>query len=557
MADERQTTEVLESRAEPPVPQAKGLPYLRFLRLMHKHLKPDWYLEIGTETGKSLKRAMGKSIAVDPTYRLHPDVIGEQPQVHLFRQESDEFFASGVLERLAGRVDFAFLDGLHLIEQLLRDFINTEAVSGPETVIAIHDVVPLSWIGAERDWDRAQTSSWTGDVWKLVPILRRYRPDLEIFVADCAPSGLLLVRGLDPGNRALSACYDDIVEEFVPLSLEDYGTGKLTGELDLVSARAPEMERFIGPDNVRAPETPALAVPGRIAIRIQAVDARRAPHWGEFNLALGLKSAFEAAGRDVVIQARDAWDDRARGQVDLALWGLRQEGLPTETGAPLLLWLLYNPDAAEDDMIAAASHVFVASEAEANRLGAKVGVDKVSPLLQGFDEAVMTPDGPSVPHGALFVGNGRRKLVRRTVRLALNQGVEIELYGERWAGTDAERFLKGSHIPNAELAAHYRGAGAVLNDHKFGMGANGFVSNRIFDALACGAPVVSDHVDGLPADIAPLVRVYDEEAQFSGTVAQALAESPADRDARRSNAQDLASRHSLASRARRILEHLD
>lgn len=543
--------------ASAPVRPATGLPYLRFLRLMHKHLKPEWYLEIGTETGKSLKRAIGKTIAVDPEFRIKHDILGELPELHLFRQTSDDFFASGVAGRLAQQIDFAFLDGLHLIEQLLRDFIETERLSGPESVIAVHDIVPLSWIGAARDWDRTKTASWTGDVWKLVPILRRYRPDLEVRVADCAPSGLLLVTELDPKSTDLSDHYEEIVASFVPLTLEEYGAERLVSDLGMISARAPDMAHFVGADSVRAPESPEVVRPGRIALRIQAVNAQKAPLWGEYHLARGLQRAFEDMGRAAVIQPRSHWSDRDPGQIDIALWGLRQDLPPVERHTPLLAWLLYNPDAAEDGLLEAARHVFVASEAKAQELGGRLGPEKVSPLLQAFDAEVMRPDGHSVPHAALFAGNGRKRAVRRTVRLALDQKVPIELYGERWEGTAAEPFLKGRYIPNEALPAHYRGAAVVLNDHKFGMGVEGFVSNRIFDALACGAPLVSDRVTGLPDDIAPLVHIYDEDAGFEAAVKTALAEDAGRRQARRDAALGMRDKHSLAQRAKRILEYLD
>ena len=54
-------------------------------------------------------------------------------------------------------------------------------------------------------------------------------------------------------------------------------------------------------------------------------------------------------------------------------------------------------------------------------------------------------------------------------------------------------------MPNDELRRVYSSAGIVLNDHWDDMRAHGFVSNRIYDALACGAVVVSDDVPGLRA----------------------------------------------------------
>ena len=49
----------------------------------------------------------------------------------------------------------------------------------------------------------------------------------------------------------------------------------------------------------------------------------------------------------------------------------------------------------------------------------------------------------------------------------------------------------------------------VLNDHWADMAREGFVSNRIFDALATGAPVVSDSVPGLSDSLGGLVRTYE------------------------------------------------
>jgi hypothetical protein len=133
----------------------------------------------------------------------------------LFALESDAFFASGVAERaLEGRtVDLAFVDGLHLFEQALRDFIHIEEHSTRETVVLFHDCLPLTAATAAR---RRSTGFWTGDVWKIAPILRERRPDLEVFLIPAYPTGLLVVTNLDPGSRALEAETPRIVDAWTP-----------------------------------------------------------------------------------------------------------------------------------------------------------------------------------------------------------------------------------------------------------------------------------------------------------------------------------------------------
>ena len=59
-----------------------------------------------------------------------------------------------------------------------------------------------------------------GDVWKIMPILARHRPDLELSVIDAAPSGMAVVRNLDPKNMVLSAGFKTIVGNMIDLTLD-------------------------------------------------------------------------------------------------------------------------------------------------------------------------------------------------------------------------------------------------------------------------------------------------------------------------------------------------
>jgi hypothetical protein len=87
-------------------------------------------------------------------------------------------------------------------------------------MVLIHGVVPLDFDMACRDQldDFRRSRSirptwWTGDVWKLIGVLQKYRPDLVIDVLDAAPSGLMLIQGIDPASTVLSERYDQIVQE--------------------------------------------------------------------------------------------------------------------------------------------------------------------------------------------------------------------------------------------------------------------------------------------------------------------------------------------------------
>ena len=66
------------------------------------------------------------------------------------------------------------------------------------------------------------------------------------------------------------------------------------------------------------------------------------------------------------------------------------------------------------------------------------------------------------------------------------------MHGEGWP----DLTVASRQVPNAELGRLYASAGVVLNDHWADMRRDGFVSNRLFDAAACGARVLSDDVAG-------------------------------------------------------------
>jgi len=183
--------------------------YLKFLEGVHATLAPSAYLEIGVRFGASLALAKAPSIGIDPAYELRKAVCDDAA---LFRETSDAYFArSDPLAPLGGaRPDLAFIDGMHLVEYALRDFVNVERHSRWSTVVVFDDVLPRRPVEAARE---RRTKAWAGDVYKLVEIFRRHRPDLLCIQVDTSPTGVLLVLGLDPESRTLAERHERIAEK--------------------------------------------------------------------------------------------------------------------------------------------------------------------------------------------------------------------------------------------------------------------------------------------------------------------------------------------------------
>jgi hypothetical protein len=181
------------------------------LAALHRLVEPRTYLETGVDKGQSLSLSRCRSIGIDPAFKITHEIHCD---VALYREGSDDFFARpDPLAHFGGApIDLAFIDGMHLFEFALRDFMNVERHAAPHSVIVFDDMLPRTNLEAAR---ARRTAFWAGDVFWLIPVLRRYRPDLVVCQVDTRPTGVLVVLGADPTNTVLKDHYDEILREFL------------------------------------------------------------------------------------------------------------------------------------------------------------------------------------------------------------------------------------------------------------------------------------------------------------------------------------------------------
>lgn len=189
--------------------------YVDLLERIHRHLRPRTYVEVGVETGQTLRLVCPetRAIGIDPKPILS-HALSARTTVHAMT--SDEYFAGhDVQSELGGLpIDLAFIDGMHHFEFALRDFINVEKNCTPRSTILIHDCYPFDRFTAERE---RHVEFWSGDIWRFMLVLRKHRPDLRLHTIAAAPTGLGVARGLDPRSRVLEDGYAEIVREFLAL----------------------------------------------------------------------------------------------------------------------------------------------------------------------------------------------------------------------------------------------------------------------------------------------------------------------------------------------------
>ena len=209
----------------PDFPGNTGLHYLDVIDRIAEIRKPDWYLEIGSRSGTSIARRSCNFVAVDPEFAIKAEVFNSARQMHFMQMTSDDFFASGFLKGAGIVPDLCFIDGMHLFEFALRDFINAEKAMRPDGIICFHDVSPFNYAMTSRDADEvlSRKAPWTGDVWKTIDILAKYRPDLQIDVLAAKKTGLACVTRLDPTSTVLEDRMDALLADYTDLSLEVHG----------------------------------------------------------------------------------------------------------------------------------------------------------------------------------------------------------------------------------------------------------------------------------------------------------------------------------------------
>jgi glycosyltransferase involved in cell wall biosynthesis len=139
-------------------------------------------------------------------------------------------------------------------------------------------------------------------------------------------------------------------------------------------------------------------------------------------------------------------------------------------------------------VLRAASAIVAVSEFSRDETIELVGIppERIRVIAHGVD-SVFTPDGPRADGDYILAVATLepRKNLRRAVEAAREAGVELRVVGARgWGDVEVDGWV--GEIPDAELAALYRGAGCVLYPSLY----EGF-GLPVLEAMACGTPVVT------------------------------------------------------------------
>lgn len=289
------------------------------------------------------------------------------------------------------------------------------------------------------------------------------------------------------------------------------------------------------------------------AIKIAApYEARHA--WGDFHYADSLKSALEMLGHAARIDFIEDWEKHPPNATDVTIV-LR--GLSSYMPKPSefsILWNISHPDQISYEEFGAFKIICVASASYAGLLSAVLD-RPVHALLQCVDSKRFayrgyenTPGNPGV-----FVGNSRNEY-RDIVKWAVDGGIDLDVYGQRWEQFLPAGMVKQDNVSNHQLADTYAGAQFVLNDHWESMKDFGIVSNRVFDVVGCGGRLVSDNIASINDLCEGVVEIVDGPETLKQTLSRPLP--PVSQAHRKAVAEKIHTYHGFDARAREIVSHI-
>ena len=222
-------------------------------------------------------------------------------------------------------------------------------------------------------------------------------------------------------------------------------------------------------------------------------DDESKKYWGDQHFAVGMKKEFEKLGYKANVLPRDRWYDQSRAGYVIVLRGKNPYYRPMGDNRKYIMWNISHPDDVTIDEYNSYDYVFFASQKMHDEFASKLHV--LSGVAQQCvdDSAMVYEEGHDKQYELLFVGNSRH-VFRPILKDLIPTEHKLTVYGRHWEKFPVQDYVVSDYMDNSKVGQAYHDAKILLNDHWDDMRENGIISNRIFDALAVGAFIISDDI---------------------------------------------------------------
>ena len=131
---------------------------------------------------------------------------------------------------------------------------------------------------------------------------------------------------------------------------------------------------------------------------------------------------------------------------------------------------------------------------------------------------------------------------RISALFAVELGYNISVYGLNWQGKIPQQYVKGNFIDNQELNKYYSSAKIVLSDHAEDLAQMGLVINRLYDASAAGAFIISEYSPYIEEIFGDAIPLFSSKEEFKKLVDYYLSH-PEERKKKAQKAQKITLEH--------------
>ena len=279
-----------------------------------------------------------------------------------------------------------------------------------------------------------------------------------------------------------------------------------------------DAQTFVAPQfQARQPLLPVAIRPSdtvgkslRWAIKIGADFTLGGDRWGDVPYARDLAEALRSKGQEVVVDRVNAFSRPSNHLDDVVLVIRGLHPCSPQPGKINILWVISRPDLITREEVQQFDVVYAASLVWCDYAAHAWGIQAIY-LPQATNQNRFYPPNSIESenrYDVTFVGGPRKPVGRKVVSDCIAVGQDVSVWGSRWHQFIPEQMVVADFVSNDELVKIYQSSRIVLNDHFADMAKWGFANNRLYDAVASGARVISDEVDGISEIFKGAVQTY-------------------------------------------------
>ena len=250
--------------------------------------------------------------------------------------------------------------------------------------------------------------------------------------------------------------------------------------------------------------------------------------WGDLYLARENRYALQKDNIRCNISVGENTTRRLSSIEDLGLNLRGIENIKPLNKQNFLNWFISHPESYEIKELVETDNIAVASKNFKPIIeNMRSNYNKIKPLyIPQFSTIKPSNLSSAAICDFIFIGN-TRNIFRKSVQYAIKCGLNLKVIGSGWEDYIDKKYILGKHVSNSELGFMYKNGRVALCDHWDDMKKFGFVSNRIYDCLSIGMPILTDYSKDIENELTDEEKsylfTYDSFDEFKDQSVKALA----------------------------------